>query len=192
MPRLYRPYIPVEVRCRVVLRQLGELWPDDVISAWTKDRLGGRLGSLQALLDDRLEKLAALLGCTKKELRLDHDPALAARQRWGEGKTTVYLPAANDPEFLIYRTAHGHHLKTNVRGDGAQYPDRVLIKRERKRREAKERKICRRCQRNYAPAGKRLCDRCMKVARKLKWGSRPLRSASRWPAKGSRKIGERQ
>jgi DNA-binding transcriptional MerR regulator len=27
MPRLLRPHIPVETRCRVVLRQLGEMWP---------------------------------------------------------------------------------------------------------------------------------------------------------------------
>jgi hypothetical protein len=178
--RLFRPYIPVEVRCRVAMRQLGEMWPDDVIRSWSVrpgDAYLRGIGvptyrpGLAALLDDKLRKLADLLDSKVEELRLDHDPALATRARTGEGKKTTYTPAANDPEFMIYRTVHGHHLKTNVRGDGAQYPDRVLIKRERKRRQAKERKICRRCQRNYALAGKRLCDRCMKVARKLKWGS---------------------
>jgi hypothetical protein len=171
--RLFRPYIPVEIRCRVALRQLGEMWPDEMIKSW-KPKPGdaylrglgipiSRLG-LAALLDDRLRQLADLLGCKVKELRLDHDPALATRMKTGQGKHTVYYPEANDPEHLIYRTAHGHHLKTNVRGDGAQYPDRVLIKRERNRNKPKSRP-------------------------KTKWGSRPLRSVSRWPKRGSRKIG---
>jgi hypothetical protein len=181
MPRLYRPHIPVEVKCRVVLRQMGELWPNEVI--------GGTRGSLQVLLKDQLEHLAALLGCAPKDLRLDHDPALAVRDKWplkGKPNRWAYHPDANDPEFLIYRTAHDHHLKTNVRGDGAQFPDRVLIKRARKQR---ERPRCSRCHTGaYAVYG-RLCGRCYDVALKhrgktkpkYKWGSRPLRSASRWP-----------
>ena len=87
-----------------------------------------------------LRQLAALLGCGIKDLHLDHDPALGARQRKGEGKKTVYIPDANDPEHLIYRDKHDHHIKTQIKGDGAQYPDRVLIARERKRTTARERK----------------------------------------------------
>lgn len=132
MPRLYRPHIPLEVRCRVVLRQIGEIWPDEVIN--------GTRGSLRVLLDDQLEKLAELLGCKVEDLRLDHDPALATRMKRPLGMTGkwVYTPDANDPEFLIYREKHAHHIKTNVRGDGAQHPDRVLIKRERKRRKERD------------------------------------------------------
>ena len=130
--RLYRPHIPLEVRCRVILRQLGELWIDELIDAIS--------GSLRSLLEEKLQQLATLLNCGVKDLRLDHDPALATRQLTGEAKATKYFPDANDPKFLIYREKHAHHIKTNVRGDGAQYPDRVLIKRERRRREGKRSK----------------------------------------------------
>ena len=149
MPRLYRPFIPVEVRCRVVLRQLGEMWPDEVIN--------GTRGSLRVLLDDQLEKLAALLSCAVKDLRLDHDPPLGARPRFisGLGKTR-YVPSANDPEHLIYRDKRAHDVKTRIRGEHGQYSDLALIKRERRRQKP-----------NNKP--------------KRKWGSRPLRSASRWP-----------
>ena len=153
MPRLHRPNIPLSVRCRVAMRQLGELWPDEALKAHE--------GGLGAFLDRLLFKLAELLGCEVADFRLDHDPALATRRRKGEGKKTRYFPDANDPEFLIYREKHAHHIKTNVRGDGAQYPDRVLIKRAKNKR----RKVRK---------------------RKARWASRPLRSASRWPKRGMR------
>lgn len=126
MARLLRPAIPLEVRCRVALRQLGEMWPDSVIEA---NRRGhGRL------LRDLLVRLAALLECDPRQLQLDHDPALAIRTRIIRNRIHVgYRPDANDPEYLIYREAHSHHIKTNVRGIGAQHPDRVLIKKERRR-----------------------------------------------------------
>jgi hypothetical protein len=111
-------------------------------------------GSYQTLLNERLAKLAVLLNCGIKDLRLDHDPALATREQTGEGKDTVYHPGANNPAFLIYREKHAHHIKTNVRGDGAQFPDRVLITRERRRRKGKRAKP------------------------KRKWPSRPFRRSS--------------
>jgi hypothetical protein len=159
--RLWRPYIPLIVRCRVVLRQLGELWINDCLN-WHHRNLSG-------LLKDRLGKLADLLGCTIKDLHLDHDPPLAARERGGQGKWTVYRPAANDPEYLVYRPKVEHQIKTNVRGEHGQYPDRVLIKRERKRVEQKTAK------------------RQSKYNQKYNWPKRKLRSASRWPKKG-RKV----
>lgn len=147
MPRLLRPAIPLEVKCRVVLRQLGELFIDDVIEqhrahpkdAWIKAvsvaskaiaRSHGRL------LADRIPKLAELLGCDASGLRLDHNPALGVREKIinRAGVHIGYRPDANDPEFLIYRSAHGHHIKTNVRGDGAQFSDTTLMKRERRRK----------------------------------------------------------
>ena len=76
-----------------------------------------------------------MMDCGIKDLHLDHDPALGARKRKGEGKKTVYDPPANSPDHLIYREKHDHHIKTNVRGEHGQHPDRVLIKRERRRRE---------------------------------------------------------
>lgn len=129
MPRLLRPHIPLEVRCRVALRQLGEMWPDSVLEV--SDQAFGKL------LADLLAQLAGLLGCAVTGLHLDHNPALGARAKViRKGVHVGYRPAANDPEHLLYREKHAHHIKTNVRGDGAQHPDRVLIKRERRRERA--------------------------------------------------------
>jgi hypothetical protein len=172
--RLYRPHIPLDVRCLVVLRQLGEMWPDEVIRR-AKTRPGDaylkgvgvfveRKG-LAALLGKKLNELAVLLDCKREDLRLDHDPPLGARDRKGEGKKTVYDPPANDPAHLIYREKHAHLIKTNVRGEHGQHPDRVLIKRARKRQ-------------------KKLAKTTLTL-----WPKRPLQSANRWPPKGSRKIG---
>lgn len=84
--------------------------------------------------------LATRFGCEVKDLRLDHNPALATRMKRSHfnGKKWIafYSPDANDPNYLVYREKHDHHIKTNVRGDGAQHPDRVLIKRERRRQRA--------------------------------------------------------
>lgn len=176
MPRLFRPGIPLDVRCRVALRQLGEFFIEEVVSVAAKER---RLG---ALLAEKLERLAALLGCTVADFHLDHDPPLAARPRSGDGKETVYVPKANDPAHLFYRPhgpefAGSHLIKTNVRGDHGQYPDRVLIKRERKRR-----------QREANPLEANVSTRRIGKAKK----SRPLRSASRWPPRGSRKFSNRR
>jgi hypothetical protein len=127
--RLYRPHIPVEVKCRVVLRQLGEMWPDDAIKNWH--------GHYGILLAGSLGRLSALLGCSVCDLRLDHDPPLALRTQdqlhYGGKLKTVYLPDANDPEYLIYRSAANHDIKTRVRGDGAQFSDLAKIRREKKR-----------------------------------------------------------
>lgn len=181
--RLPRRAIPVEVKCRVVLRQLGELWIDDALAPYIKAR---RLG---AFLQHMTGQLAFLLGCKVEELRLDHNPALAVREQIKDrdGVVLRYVPDEHDPEYLIYRTAHEHHIKTNVRGDGAQHPDRVLIKRERRRNKPKER--CSRCLTNFRKHG-RLCSRCFKVA--VKYQSRKLRSANRWPPKGSQKLRSRK
>jgi hypothetical protein len=128
------------------------MWPDEVI--------GGTRGSLRVLLDDQLEKLAALLDCEVKDLRLDHDPALATRVRWKSGKKTLYSPDANSPDHLIYREKHDHHIKTNVRGEHGQHPDRVLIKRERRRQKKED-----------APHFRSPFN---KSEQKRKWASRPF------------------
>jgi hypothetical protein len=148
MTRLYRPHIPVVVRCRVALRQLGELWQTGILLE-NRNNLG-------KLLDESLVELAALIGCKRNDLQLDHDPPLAVRKiSYRNNGHLIYEPDANDPEYLIYREKRAHQIKTNVRGDGAQYPDRVLIKRERRRREPPRAKL------------------------KRKWPSRPLRSRPR-------------
>lgn len=111
------------------------------------------------LLNLRLVHLAVLLGCERKDLRFDHDPPLRWRRYDPRIKNVAarFQPNANSPEHLIYRTKDDHHRKTNIRGDGAQHPDRVLIAKERRRENPKPK-------------------------RKRKWASRPLRSANRWPA----------
>jgi hypothetical protein len=131
MPKLYRPHIPLAVRAKVAERQLRgliHLPPSAIIAPDT---------SLKIRLESLLIGIARMLDCDVSELRLDHDPALGARPRTGEGKQTIYDPPANDPAHLFYRP-HGaeyvgsHLIKTNVRGDNGQHPDRVLIKKQRR------------------------------------------------------------
>jgi hypothetical protein len=139
MTRLYRPHIPLKVRCQVAARQIGN-------PALAVPPHG------TSYRDHLLHQLFVLgapehLNCSVDQMRLDHDPPLAARPRFrrGLGKKTYYQPPANDPDHLFYRP-HGpefegsHLIKTNVRGDHGQYPDRVLIKRERRRTKPKKRK----------------------------------------------------
>lgn len=123
MPKLLRPYIPLKIRCRVALRQLGRE-PDYLVS-----KHHGQFGSMLAELS---KHLGQALGCEPSDLRLDHDPALGARQKvFVDGVHVGYIPNSNDAEHLVYREESAHKIKTNVRGIGAQRPDRVLIKRQR-------------------------------------------------------------
>jgi hypothetical protein len=198
MSRLLRPPIPIDVKCRVVLRQLGTLFLEEVIQANRYDRRAREKRSLGALLAHRLEKLAECLGCTVKDLRLDHNPALGARVKvFEKGVHVDYMPGANDPDFLEYRPhgpqfARSHLIKTNVRGDGAQHPDRVLIK---KNRRLEKREAERRSPRGVASGSPRTPSYVKRTSvsgvnsrpAKRKWGSRPLKSASRWPKRGFRR-----
>lgn len=129
MARLYRPSIPVEVKCKVLLRQIGELWPDEALATAKKAR------QLTRYVEGLKTMLAQTLNCAAADLRLDHNPALENRPQFrrGLGKKTYYVPDANDPDHLIYREKHDHHIKTNVRGEHGQYPDNTLAKRERRR-----------------------------------------------------------
>lgn len=134
MARLFRPYIPLSVKVQVAERQVSEIEKlEDVYGStfqnWT----------LRHRLDVLMEHLAKSFKCEMKDLRLDHDPPLAARpkERRGLGRKTYYIPDANDPDHLFYRP-HGaqfegsHLIKTLVRGDHGQHPDRVLIKKMRR------------------------------------------------------------
>lgn len=125
MARLPRPYIPIDVRLKVAERQLGRSW---FIRGQSRR--------------ERLRLMLLLLFPNKEVFQLDHDPALENRRlTWGYGDSYQYYPDANDPDFLIYREKHAHYIKTNVRGDGAQYPDRVLAKRERRRQKNANRTV---------------------------------------------------
>lgn len=198
MSRLYRPAIPVEVRCRVALRQLGESNIDEIIENNRAQPTNGYMSgigastaghkSLGRLLETLLPRLADHLNCKEADLRLDHDPALENRMRrtitkiWrGEIKQiTIYSPDANDQRSLTYREKHAHHIKTNVRGEHGQFPDNTIAKRERRRQKKEQKTPCSRCFARYRIPPSRLCGRCQKGAEKLrdkvkrKWPSRPF------------------
>lgn len=142
MSRLLRPSIGIEARCRIVLRQMGELWPDEVIrlNRFVPRETVFRVG-LAKLLAAKLKELAALLNCDVAELRLDHDPALGVRRKvFRKGIHVGYSPPANSLEHLGYRPhpakhAGSHDIKTRVRGDRGQLSDIALVKRNRRQEE---------------------------------------------------------
>lgn len=149
MSRLVRPHIPVEIRAKVIMRQAIECGMDrsaiDLLP--------------QAMKPSRIVRFLLARLFPGEQVHLDHDPALGARKKvYRNGVHVDYSPKANDPRYLIYRTKTEHQLKTNVRGEHGQYPDRVLIKKQRRlERGTKRRKV-------------------------------KIRSANRWPPRGSRKI----
>ena len=113
--KLPRPYIPLEVRLQVAERQLGHTWEIPGQSRTERLRL-------------MLLKLFDANPC-----HLDHDPALQNREKiWRDGKIVGYNPPANDPAHLIYRGTHAHVIKTLVRGDGAQYSDAALARKNKR------------------------------------------------------------
>ena len=197
MPRLLRPHIPLEVRCRVVLRQLGEMFVDQAIENRRPRRDAGYMvgvvglpgGGFGAYLDELLDRLAELLACDVKSLALDHDPALGARRKvFRKGVHVGYVPDANDPEHLIYRP-HGahfegsHDVKTRIRGEHGQFSDIALIKRDRRRERKKNptahqikmadlREEQRRLRREFRAKMKRKAGK----GKKTNWPSRPFRS----------------
>lgn len=185
MPHLLRPHIPLEVRCRVVLRQLGEMWPDDVIAEAKAER------GLGHLLAFSLKCISEIICCEVQDLRLDHNPALGARPKvFKRGKHVDYIPPANDPLHLEYRP-HGktfersHLIKTNVRGDHGQHPDRVLIKKQRKLEKKKG------ATRRTSSGFRKRPSYRKRIPLLARPKGRPLRSANRWPAKGSQKFSNR-
>ena len=98
---------------------------------------------MKAALSAMLDVIASRLECPVKQLRFDHEPALRVRQYNPRIKDIAarYTPNANDPSAMTIRPQsaeyeRSHHIKTNVRGEHGQYPDVVLIKRERRRERA--------------------------------------------------------
>lgn len=172
MTKLLRPYIPVEVRCRVVMRQL----------TWGQESINQAItqydGHLNKLLNEMLRRFGNQLGVTVDKLHLDHDPALENREKLFDKILSPnglnahyvhvgYLPNANDPDHLIYREGgfrgSAHDIKTRVRGERGQFADNVIAKRERKRLKKLQPKRCSRCHRNLATY-KHLCNRCLRMA----------------------------
>lgn len=126
MARLYRPHVPLAVRCQVAARQVGYPLGSIESEDWSQTQL----------LDYLLSILRLKLGAA--QLQLDHHPALQNRTLivFSGSQTVNYDPPANDPAGLIYRTRDAHRIKTLVRGDGAQLSD-AAIARKRKRKERK-------------------------------------------------------
>ena len=181
MARLYRPNIKLAIRVEVAhfqCRRAG-LWRARV-HAKAQDTWGGQLRVLLAALREHWG-----LG-PDDQIDLDHNPPLAARKRTGEGKATVYDPPANDPNFLEYRPhdpqfAGSHKIKTNVRGDHGQFPDRVLIKRERRRQKAEAGTATSHC-----GAGGASVAVVKPRPPKKKWASRKLESGRKFPKRAKR------
>ena len=141
MAKLPRPYIPLDVRIRVAMRQLG------VASAQIEKEIErGRVGGdWSRILHLALADLAEIIGCSVEDLHLDHDPALCNRRKIKKAGVIVgYDPPANDPAHLIYRDNVGHDIKTRVRGDGALRSDlaqRRYLKRVERNRTKRKRRL---------------------------------------------------
>ena len=54
-----------------------------------------------------------------KSVQLDHDPALELRKKRIVKGRVIYSPAANDPDYLVYRLKEDHDQKTFGRKPGA-------------------------------------------------------------------------
>lgn len=61
----------------------------------------------------RLTAALLQLGLDPARAQLDHDPALELRKRTDDGG---YIPPANDPRYLVYRSSEAHERKTNGPG----------------------------------------------------------------------------
>lgn len=162
MARLPRKHIPLAIRVEVAERQMRG-FADRSLLPRSHHTIIDSVTILEAPAGEKLktllEMLATRFGCPVKDLRLDHDPALANREKRArmptgqtfrvvivpKGATVLrYYPDELDPEHLLYRP-HGaehegsHDIKTRVRGERGQFSDLALLKRER-RREKKARR----------------------------------------------------
>ena len=119
MPRLFRPYIPLSVRVQVAERQVREaglpLWPLYCSSI----EAGQRMGDPWSLTRRLRVLLTAIF--PQGGYQLDHDPALEQRpqRRVGLGRTK-YVPDANSPDHLVYRSKAMHLMKTTGRKPDAE------------------------------------------------------------------------
>ncbi len=119
--RLPRPHISTSIKIAVIERQIAAAGRSTIVfTEATKDKQ--LAGLLRFLFGDN-------------RVHLDHMPALALRKKVFDraGKHVDYEPRAADPEYLLYRLVDEHKRKTNgIRGDGAEFSDRVLIKKQRR------------------------------------------------------------
>lgn len=142
-----RPLVPLVVRYVVAQRQVLLKYPE-IRQSTVLFGSPGKEG-----MDVWLQTYLALLA-NGKPLHLDHDPALINRKF--NPKTGKYTPDANDPDYLVYRPADEHDIKTRVHGEHGQHSDLAL------------RRKLKRIARNRNPK-----------RRKYKWPSRPFRKRVR-------------
>lgn len=164
--RLPRPYIPLSIRVQVAARQYEkEFGVEPGLAGFTSDKR-------------KLRYILVALGWKAKHHQLDHEghlvpvckwhldhhPALENRKRVCHQGKWYYVPDANDPDYLIYRTKEAHDIKTRIRGDGAQYSDHALARKNK------------RIKRNRDPK-----RRVVKIAQRkdFQWPKRPMRPTSR-------------
>jgi hypothetical protein len=163
MMRLPRPHIPLAVRCFVVERQLIRFDQAKVVETLRNIRpMGMRLKV-------GIEALKLIFGW--EAVHLDHQPALALRKL--NRRTGMYTPDANDPDHLLYREADAHRIKTLVRGDGAQFSDRALIKRQKRQARKAD------PMESWVTMKRRSAKRKLR-SRSSSWPKRKLRSRSSW------------
>lgn len=119
--KLPRPYIPYEIRVQVAARQA---LAEDIVLPPEADNW--------SYTQQLRELLYALFDGAK--VHLDHNPALQNRKKvhYSNNEFAGYDPPANDPRYLIYRTADNHRTKTLVRGDGAQHSDAALARKNKR------------------------------------------------------------
>jgi hypothetical protein len=108
--KLIRPYIPIAVRVQVAERQVRET------SGYHPKSIEHPEWSMRFRLSAALEFLFG----EDAKAELHHRPALC--NRW-KSNTGEYVPAANDPEYLVYLVKGEHDIETRVRGVGAQRSD---------------------------------------------------------------------
>jgi hypothetical protein len=121
--KLPRPYIPLNVRIKVAMRQLCTSGTGTTMDLWYVGRQGW---SLQKQLDF----LLAMQFGEKPELH--HRPALCNRQRYADTTGIHYDPPANDPDYLVYLPADDHDVETRVRGQHGQHSDLALARKNKR------------------------------------------------------------
>ena len=130
--RLYRPHVPLLIQCLVAQRQLNGEQRDIALRV-----IGGVAVELGRVPSHRFQLgvMLLLLFGEGVPAQLDHNPPLMLRERrWKPKRGWRYTPDANDPDYLIWRTAEDHRIKTFVRGDGAQLSDAGKRRKEIRRR----------------------------------------------------------
>jgi hypothetical protein len=133
--RLPRPRIPIDVKLAVADRQLRER---NTVALFAVELIvTTEMGSANPRPPSRTAQLANMLRTLfgTEPVHLDHDPPLMLRM-FNVNRGT-YVPDANDPNYLCWRTKENHRVKTFIRGDGAQLSDAGKRRKEiRKRKKA--------------------------------------------------------